>query len=143
MQVFGGLPHLTRTFPDGTAYTIGLAEHYARCAALNDFSYNTAIVLRFGNQTQPTTSVKRRPTFADRENGDVVPVAGGPAPGKTFQVAPHPRDCDSSIPQTPHRAGMLAAMMDGSVRTVAGSVTPATFWAAVTPTGGEVLAADW
>jgi hypothetical protein len=38
---------------------------------------------------------------------------------------------------------MLAAMMDGSVRTIAGSVSPSSFWSAVTPSGGEATAVDW
>jgi hypothetical protein len=35
------------------------------------------------------------------------------------------------------------AKADGSVRTVAPSVSSATFWAAVTPAGGETLGSDW
>jgi prepilin-type N-terminal cleavage/methylation domain-containing protein len=144
MQAFGGLPHLTSTFPDGTSNTIGLAEHYARCAALDDFSYNMGGVAQIYPPGAPRTSpLPRRPTFADAENGDVVPVVNGPPPDKTFQVAPHPQDCAASIPQTPHRGGMLTAMVDGSVRTISPSITPETFWALITPAGGEVLGGDW
>jgi len=77
--------------------------------------------------------VKRRPTFADQQVGDVVPVTRGnppesvgSVPGKTFQVAPSPKDGDGSIPQTPHEGGMLTAFVDGSVRTCcAGPTGPA------------------
>jgi hypothetical protein len=60
-----------------------------------------------------------------------------------FQVAPPPGTCDSSLPQTPHPGGMLTALGDGSVRSVAPTISQFTFWSAVTPSGGEVLGADW
>jgi type II secretory pathway pseudopilin PulG len=60
-----------------------------------------------------------------------------------FQVAPAVRDCHAAIPQTPHRSGMSVGLMDGSVRTVSLGISMATFWGAVTPSGGEVLGSDW
>jgi hypothetical protein len=48
-----------------------------------------------------------------------------------------------SLPQTPHAGGMLVALGDGSVRSVAPSISQYTFWSAVTPAGGEVLGSDW
>jgi hypothetical protein len=35
------------------------------------------------------------------------------------------------------------AMADGSVRFVSSSVSAKTFWAAATPSGGELLGQDW
>jgi prepilin-type N-terminal cleavage/methylation domain-containing protein len=151
MQVFGGLPNLNRTFRDGTSNTIVLAEHYARCANRDLFMYDFAGVVQIIGGPRPANSViPRRATFADKELGDVVPVTSGSppvsvgsVPEKTFQVAPRPPDCDSSIPQTPHVGGMLVGLADGSVRTIAGSVSPAVFWPAVTPAGGEIFSPDW
>ncbi len=95
---------------------------------------------------------------------DVYPITIGNPPttlpsraGATFQVQPlvwkqqytntptpiPPNGCDPALPQTPHRAGMCVGMADGSVRTISGSISPATFWAMVTPAGGEVLGIDW
>ncbi len=149
MQAFGGFPHLAQTFPDGTSNTIALAEHYARCSTRDLFSFNMAGVGRYSGAQPPPFPVTRRGTFADRELGDVIPVTSGIPPvssgsvrGKTFQVAPHPRDCDGSLPQTPHTGGMLTAFVDGSVRTVGGAVAPSVFWATVTPAGGEVTSPD-
>jgi hypothetical protein len=51
---------------------------------------------------------------------------------------PLPGWCDPSVAQTPHPGGMLAAMGDGSVRTIAGGVAEEIYWGAVTPAGGEV-----
>jgi prepilin-type N-terminal cleavage/methylation domain-containing protein len=140
MPAFSGAPNLNRSFKDGTANTIALAERYARCSArrLNHFN-DLAIPVEF-NPSPDIHWVTRRATFADKELKDVHPVtAGDPpvstgsVPGKTFQVRPSPADCDPSVPQTPHAGGMLTALVDGSVRTVSGAVSPAVFWSAVTP----------
>ena len=77
----------------------------------------------------------------------------------TFQVAPRfggsngllteydgplapPGWCDPALAQTPHRGGMLAAMGDGSVRTISPGVDVAVYWGAVTPAGGEATQLD-
>lgn len=124
-------------FPDGTANTIALTEHYARCA---ETKWGIFI---FSLQHSSGDGGPRRPTFADEYYGDVVPVTvnGKTAPSVpdvTFQVAPKLLDSDSRMPQTPHRGGILVGMMDGSVRIVAKGVLPELFWGAVTPDGGEL-----
>jgi prepilin-type N-terminal cleavage/methylation domain-containing protein len=138
--VFGGKPRLPGSFADGTSNTIAFAEHYSECQDM----WLSYIV---GNRVFFSP---RRPTFADKIYGDVYPVTRGNPPitepsrdGITFQVAPKIRECNPYIPQTPHRAGMLAALGDGSVRLLARGMSARTFWSAVTPAGGEVLGADW
>jgi prepilin-type N-terminal cleavage/methylation domain-containing protein len=143
-----GSPKLPGTFPDGTSSTLLLAERFARCRNTSiDYTYTEASI--YGS---------RRPTFADggpicggKTQGDVYPITSGSPPmthgsipGVTFQVRPLPsaENCDPSLAQTPHVGGMLAAMADGSVRTVRPSVTPEVYWAAVTPAGGEVIG-EW
>ena len=96
-------------------------------------------------EIEPAT---RRPTFADPNYYDVLPltVGGVTRPsiaGVTFQVAPTIDNCDYRLPQTPHKSGMLVAFVDGSVRTISARVSPAVFWAAVTPAGGEVISDNW
>jgi hypothetical protein len=149
MQAFGGRPHLGQTLRDGTSVTIGLAEHYARCSTRHLFDFRAAGVGKVIGPDPTLVRMPRRPTFADPELDDVVPVlrgspptTSGSVPGKTFQVAPSPRDCDGSIPQTPHSGGMLTAFMDGSVRTTGGSVEPTVFWSLVTPAGGESVSPE-
>jgi type II secretory pathway pseudopilin PulG len=124
-------------FPDGTANTIALTEHYARCAE------EKWVIFIFSLQGSAGDGGSRRPTFADEYYGDVVPVTvnGKTAPSVpdvTFQAAPKLLESDSRMPQTPHRGGILVGMMDGSVRTVGKGVLPELFWGAVTPDGGEV-----
>ena len=160
-QVFQGVPTFA-TFQDGTSQTIAFAEHYA---------YDCNGVTFLAEKSLSFNVALRRATFADGGpilNGntfnDVYPVAG-PAgtqptrPGVTFQVAPKfsgsngllteydgplapPGYCDPALPQTPHLGGMLAAMGDGSVRTIAPGVDVVVFWGAVTPDGGEPTQLD-
>ena len=80
---------------------------------------------------------------------DVEPVTSGNPPvsepdrgEQTFQAAPALNKCNPSLPQTPHRSGMVTGIADGSVRIVSPSVAPTVFWGAVTRDGGEVLP-DW
>jgi type II secretory pathway pseudopilin PulG len=147
MLAFAEVPHLARTFPDGTSNTIGMAEHYARCGGgdyPSNFNAGMFGIMGIANpQNRSLFPLMRAPTFADAAIGDLAPEADAPIPALTFQVAPTPPDCNAAIPQTPHLGGMLCALMDGSVRTIAPSISPATFWAAVTPAGAEVLGADW
>jgi prepilin-type N-terminal cleavage/methylation domain-containing protein len=135
---------------DGTSTTVAVAEHYARCgrSAYSNFSFETSPV----SYSLPVTpQVGRINCFAYphafRNYGDVVPVTAGTRtvgsrPGPAFQVAPRPNECDPTVPQTPHRSGMLCLFFDGSVRTVRGSVQSDLFWSAVTPRGGEVAELD-
>ena len=85
-------------------------------------------------------------TFADAEMGDAMPYGtsvAGPLPVATFQVAPTTATCDYRLPQAFTTRGLLVGMADGSVRTVSPTISSYTFWAAVTPAGGEVLGGDW
>ncbi len=134
---------------DGLSNTIAFAEHYTHNCGGSVYSWFISSDPFYWPQPNPAGFiVKRPPTFADGAFGDAVPVRDGPAtrssvPGLTFQVRPPVRSCDPRIPQTPHAGGMLTGLADGSVRVVAPSVSEATFWAAVTPHGGEVLGNDW
>lgn len=121
--------------PDGTSATIAFGEHYAHCGNMTFHYWESSL----GG---------RRPSFADVS--DVVPVTGGNppvslpnvSPPLTFQAAPPADSCRSRIAQTPHSSGMITAMADGSVRTIAPDIMPTAYWALVTPAGGETTV-DW
>jgi prepilin-type N-terminal cleavage/methylation domain-containing protein len=157
---FAGRASLNNTFSDGTSNTFMFAEHYYQCGGHVQFNYLT--------DTRRPTFADGGPILNGNNPGDVYPVidsamriARPSRPGVTFQVAPrswvaepapypeqprttpNPGECDSSLPQTPHRSGMLVALVDGSVRSLSPGITAETFWAAVTPAGGEVLGSDW
>jgi prepilin-type N-terminal cleavage/methylation domain-containing protein len=158
---FQGRASLNSTFSDGASQTIMFAEHYYECGGWVRYFYAS------GDGRRPTFA-DGGPILGGNNPGDVYPVTDAATgitrpsrPGVTFQVAPKPwvaedvplpqlprtapfaGECDSSLAQTPHRGGMLVALADGSVRSIAPGITPETFWAAVTPAGGEVLGADW
>lgn len=127
--------------PDGASNTIMLTEHYAFFCGQSqtDFfwlkrSSPTVFSTPFGPRTL------RRSSFADV--GDVAPGTAD-ASAVTFQVRPAIADCDPRIPQTPFSAGLLVGLADGSVRMLNPNISPGTFWAAVSPAGGEVLGSDW
>lgn len=151
---------LPQSFTDGTSNTILFAEHYSQCDQAV-FSYLTALMM---------SPVTQRPIFAAAV-GPVTtgnpPVASatlfdGMSPQTTFQTRPcsvvrdsngtltgitppecgsRPR-CNHYLAQTPHAGGMLTALADGSVRVLHPNISPATYWGAITPAGGEILA-DW
>jgi prepilin-type N-terminal cleavage/methylation domain-containing protein len=50
---------------------------------------------------------------------------------------------DPNRANSPHTAGINAALGDGSVRFVAQGVSPATWWAALTPAAGDLPGNDW
>lgn len=139
--VFRGNPSLMSTFTDGTSSTIAFAEHYAICrGAWFFYGYSKAVA-----------PVARRASFGDGENYDHCPeTTGSPPqsrakfwPNLSFQVTPSPAACDPGLPQTPHPAGMLAALADGSVRVLGRGMAPESFWGAVTPASSEILGGDW
>jgi prepilin-type N-terminal cleavage/methylation domain-containing protein len=137
---------------DGTSNTILHAEKYARCAntsmppAFQDggtaWAYCTG--LPFPWQPPPMNLPPRafQPGFAIAALASLgAPNAMGP--GSIFQVQPIEGNCDPTRASTPHAGGILVGLADGSVRTLAPSMCGATWWAAVTPAGGEVLGSDW
>ncbi len=155
-RVFSQNPNLTTTFSDGASNTIAFAEHYSLdCAGAqyNWFVYDDPLLL-----PGVFNILLRRGTFADFSaanrpydplKDDVYPITTGSGstrpsvPGLTFQTRPRADECDPRLAQTPHANGMIVALGDGGVRVVSSSVSVATYWAAVTPRGGEILGDDW
>jgi type II secretory pathway pseudopilin PulG len=149
-----GQSDLVRTFPDGSSNTVLFAEHYAASPGRWICQWYPSMAGR------PSHVMHRRAAFADggpamrmyqinpaEDPHDVYPVSPQPGvaaasvPGFTFQVRPSLAAADDRVPQTAHDA-MPVAMVDGSVRTLARGMSEATFWALVTPAGGEVVP-DW
>jgi type II secretory pathway pseudopilin PulG len=141
-RVFRQSVRFPASITDGTSQTIGFAEHYARCNNI-DFSVTTCFYMPAA-QDAPAA-------FADGVLG-VRPITTGEPPVSasqtapyhlTFQVAPAVQDCDPLVPQRPHRTGMLGAFMDGGVRVLGPDISPALYWGAVTPAGGEPTDLGW
>jgi prepilin-type N-terminal cleavage/methylation domain-containing protein len=137
---------------DGTTNTILHAEKYARCSttalppAVGDggtaWAYCTAPA--FAWQPPPMTLPGKafQPGFA------IAGLAARGAPdavgaGSIFQVRPVEGNCDPTRASTAHPGGILVGLVDGSVRRLSPGLGGATWWAAVTPAGGEVRGPDW
>ena len=153
---------LTASICDGTSNTIAFAERAQYCngqsspsnlwpvgwiiAQVPAFAFRPHLGHWNGKNTGQFVPVQ--PLQLDGR-GRVIGLAPGPAGTISttkpvpFQAAPAPGTCDSTLPQSPHASGMLTALLDGSVRTVAPSISQYTFWSAATPNCGEVLASDW
>jgi hypothetical protein len=169
-QVFRQGANMNSTFADGFSNTITWTTHYAQCYADGfDLSYTAAPIVGYTQMPpgdDPNTfdpkfwfaPFGRRPTFADPYSGDTVPAStvvpngvGGYSQFRPsnrrhatmFQLAPSQTECNPYVPNSPYREGLLVAMADGSVRFLSGTMSESTFWAAVTPAGGEVLGNDW
>ena len=139
---------------DGLSNTILHAEKYARCS-------NTTMALPFrdggsawayctsaffpwlpppmnlpGKAFYPGFCI---PALAARGAPDVI------GPRSKFQVQPSPflGNWDPTRTATAHTGGIVVGLADGSVRTLSPSLNGDTWWAAVTPSGGEVLGSDW
>jgi len=138
---------------DGTSNTILHAEKYARCSntsmvpVVGDggtaWAYCVALVF-------PWLPPPMQPPGKAFQTGIAIgalvargaPNAIGPA--SKFQVQPlFLGECDPTRASTSHAGGILVGLADGSVRTLAPTMSGDIWWAALTPSGGEVLGSEW
>ncbi len=147
-QVFWGRASNLNAITDGTSQTIFFAEHMPFMCGGNYLYYMDSDSSTFPPNSSGVVGT-RRPSFADKEMGDVVPltqgnprVSTGSIAGLTFQTNPSAADCDPRLAQTPNSNGMLAGMGDGSVRTLNKSISEQIYWALVTPSGNELASSD-
>jgi prepilin-type processing-associated H-X9-DG protein len=118
---------------DGTANTLLFAERYSTC------SKNGSVNCSADDAATPwdrwDAQDRCGATFAAWDTTNV------------FQVQPEPQygggNCDPQRASSPHSGGMNAALADGSVRWLAAAVSQTTWQGLLTPTGREVLGADW
>src|SRR5262245_37503707 len=132
---------------DGTSNTIHYAEKYARCSSttmlLDGGSFWAYSVFRTVDLPPPMN-----PPGGPFRPGFAIPLPLWPnaiGPGSKFQVQPSPflGNCDPTRASTAHASGMRVCLADGSVRTLAPSMSGDTWWLAVTPSDGKVLGSDW
>jgi prepilin-type N-terminal cleavage/methylation domain-containing protein/prepilin-type processing-associated H-X9-DG protein len=151
-----GVARLQATIQDGTSNTIFFAEKYGRCEGTGSPGgnwwmrgvYHGQQLFNGGNPSAQDSYPGDRlsSVFAGGVGHDGVVFLSGTASIFTSQPFPfltNPGPCDRRRASGPHTGGIQVAMGDGSVRMVAASINPATWWAACTPAGNEVLPSDW
>jgi prepilin-type N-terminal cleavage/methylation domain-containing protein len=77
------------------------------------------------------------PCIASSEGGQPT------GPASYFQTDPHLGRTNGNKASTAHSGGIMAAMGDGSVRSISRDVSSRTWWSAMTPKAGDVLGSDW
>jgi len=137
------------TIPDGSSNTIALVEQ----AAYYPFAYLQAPgydPTQPSNEFQAITSWPYPAYFntygPHYPNPDFLDASAGagvfgmyPAP----QIGSTPREVNPDTCQSFHPGTMTVAMMDGSVRNVAASISLATWRRAINPADGLPLGSDW
>jgi prepilin-type N-terminal cleavage/methylation domain-containing protein len=164
---------IPKSFTDGLSNTILIAEKYAQCtnsifAAPNFTGGNYWAYCGVGSgDPSQIAGYQAAPFGANtgylQDTSPIYPVfclpfwdmppsplaanmiSIGPGSKPLFQPSPYTgpaSQCDPRLTSTPHPA-MQAGLADGSVRSITSGVSGATWWAAVTPSGGETLGTDW
>jgi prepilin-type N-terminal cleavage/methylation domain-containing protein len=108
------------SIPDGTSNTIFYLEVLAYCHGYAH-QWQVADILFGGYDFMPDVGI-------------------GPS---YFQIQPTQSACNPNVPSTGHTGGIMVAIGDGSARFVAQGTSPATWWYAMTPAGGDLLGPDW
>jgi prepilin-type N-terminal cleavage/methylation domain-containing protein len=146
---------LAASIPDGSSNTVMFAEKYAGCDSVGSPGGNWWMRGIFRPLTEsggPNTAAQQDSFPGDRLSA----VFGGgvgqdglrwtQGVGSKFQARPklpftpvaQGGECDRRLASTSHQS-MQLAMTDGSVRSVDSSIDAATWWAALTPDGGDQL----
>jgi prepilin-type N-terminal cleavage/methylation domain-containing protein len=139
---------------DGLSNTILFAEKYARCtnttmsAEFQDggtaWAYGAAPMFSWLPPPMTPTRIGFTPGFAIR--GFVARGATNAiGAGSLFQVQPTAflGNCDPTRASTSHPSGIQVGLADGSVRTLAPTMSGTTWWAAVTAREGDLFGSDW
>jgi prepilin-type N-terminal cleavage/methylation domain-containing protein len=157
--VWDGFANLPATFTDGLSNTILFAEKLSRCDGTGSPGgtwWMRGVFRGLGGSSGPSTSAPQDSYPGDRLSAvfgggrgrDGVAWLQGTnskfqvQPAKPTQTSGNGGRCDRRLASTQH-AVMQVALGDGSVRAIRASITPATWAAALTPAGGEVLGGDW
>jgi prepilin-type N-terminal cleavage/methylation domain-containing protein len=136
------------SFPDGTSNTIMWTEKYARCGPApvpsngNEFTGSTQWADRFAVYSGAFIGFYPNPNTVNPPS--LVPINYGI--NGFFQIQPNPwqsTKCISTVASTSHPGGIQSCLVDGSVRTCSGGMSPQTWWMAIVPDDGNVLPSDW
>jgi prepilin-type N-terminal cleavage/methylation domain-containing protein/prepilin-type processing-associated H-X9-DG protein len=127
-----GQASLPGSIQDGTSNTIAFAEKYGTC---NSPSVNMTAGSAWCRCNTPSTY----DPGVGYGGKDLVGYTIAPP----FLLQPKANACDFRVPSTAHTGGINVGMCDGSVHNVSQGVSPFTWWAAMTPSAGDLLGSDW
>ena len=138
--LYCGNPRIPSSFSDGQSNTILFAEKQELCAGTGGEGvlwghggWNSRWMALFG-QYLPNGTFPATQNGATSASAAMLPPMRKTAPGGGCQIE---RATALST------GGCMVGMADGSVRNVSTNILPATWLAALTPAGGEVLGSDW
>jgi prepilin-type N-terminal cleavage/methylation domain-containing protein len=151
-QVFqNGGSRIPATFADGTSNTIMYTERFAQCGTdtagnITGHTYwgewdtspqfGSSPVIGLWGYNQPYSD----PNGSNSTNAN---TAANYKLSPQFQKAVNPQTCIWPIANTGHTGGIIVCLGDASTRPVSFATSSNTWWAAMTPQGGEVLGTDW
>jgi len=153
LQVFLGnsglspAPNLTSTFSDGTSNTALFYEKYSVCTG-GGTDIMTGTSISTGGPWVNSAWALGAPLTAPYDYG-ISAAYGGPVLGnyptsfQAFQVQPPIGQCNPSNTQTPHDSAMNILMGDASVRSITGSVSLQSYWAAICPADLKIPGSDF
>ena len=64
-------------------------------------------------------------------------------PASVFQLHPTPASVNCNLANSPHPNGIMVGLADGSSHYISGAISGNTWWAAMTPSGNDLLGPDW
>ena len=141
-----GLPRLPASFQDGTSQTILISEQYGGANPGFPAGYNSLWWWDYNSFQTP-----------QGYDGDCGST-GFNGPGYMPLFQPPLSYCNSNTinlswtsgvsacmcrPVSPHTGGINVGLGDGSVRTLSQGISSGTFYAACTPSNGDILGPDW
>jgi prepilin-type N-terminal cleavage/methylation domain-containing protein len=124
---------MVKQYPDGLSNTVVFAEAYYNCSQLITYSWDDSYGWAWSWQSYQSRINQWNTSYAQTYyygNG-------------TPQIRPSLTDCNPNLPNSPFSGGDLVSMADGSVRVVSSGVSQATWNAANTPNGNDILGNDW
>jgi hypothetical protein len=154
-QTLNNKSRIPTDFTDGTSSTILFSERYG---AAGYYGTYTPLSTGFNLTTNPggvswawwgTFTGGGPPVYGTNFVLDtVVPMFAFPP---FVQAASAPQvsplnwqvNVNPYVASSPHTGVVTVAMVDGSTRTVSEGISPVTWWAAITPNGGDFLGGDW
>jgi prepilin-type N-terminal cleavage/methylation domain-containing protein len=143
---FNGPPQPITNITDGTSNTVLFGEGYSYCDTYGRIALYSADYHNFGITWSLTKGA------LDGNNNPPQDYPNGIPNTLMFQVRPLPLDfsacparancCDNWRAQTGHNA-MNVTLADGSVRSVAGTISQQTWNLVMQPRDGQTLGSDW